>query len=373
VSSSRRIVFVVSSLGIGGSERKTVLLANALAAADREIAVAYLSPPESLRPLVHPAIAVLNLGRRGKFSIGALRRLAAIVRERRITTLVAVNLYPALYAVLARRLCRDTRVRAVVSVNTTEFGTYKERLQMYLYRYILRRADMIIFGAERQRRLWQQRYRLDHWPDRTLGLYNGVDTTAFSRASVAPALPRELPGRVMLGTVGAFRVEKMQGDLVRAVHRLAARGIDVEAVIVGDGPQRQEIEGEIRRLGVEQKVRLVGETQDVRPYLASMDIFVLTSVAVETFSNAVLEAMAMSCPVVVSRVGGIDEMLQFGGGMLYPPGDVQSLCERLIPLIASPRAREDLGRQARQAVEKHFSFEKMLSNFRHRVLDDGAR
>jgi glycosyltransferase involved in cell wall biosynthesis len=154
----------------------------------------------------------------------------------------------------------------------------------------------------------------------------------------------EPKGRVILGTVGAFRVEKALINLVRAVHELTARGADVGALIVGDGSQRPQIEREIQRLGVDGRERLVGENQDVRPYLASMDIFVLTSVTGETFSNAVLEAMAMSLPVVVSRVGGMDEMLRFGGGMIYPPGDVKSLCDLLMPLVSSRAARTRLGR-----------------------------
>lgn len=367
----RGILFLVNSLRMGGSERKTVRLANALATDNRQVAVAYLNPPESLLPALHPAVAAINLHRRGKFSIKALRRLARTITERNINTLVAVNLYSALYAVLARLLCNDQHLRVVVSVNTTEFATLKEQLQMLLYRHVLQRADLVIFGAERQRRLWRVRYGLDRAPERTVVLYNGVDTAHFSRASVAPAILGEPAGRVMLGMVGALRLEKAQVDLVRAVHQLAARGLDVGAIIVGDGPRRPEIEREIRRLGVDQRVRLLGEAQDVRPYLTVMDIFVLTSVAVETFSNAVLEAMAMSCPVVAARVGGMDEMLQFGGGTTYPPGDVRSLCDLLMPLVVSVQVRRELGEQARQAAEKHFSFGRMLSDFEERVLGAG--
>jgi glycosyltransferase involved in cell wall biosynthesis len=365
------VLFLVNSLKMGGSERKTVRLANALAADDYPVTLAYLNSPESLLPQVHPAVRLVNLHRRGKFSIKALRRLAATVRERGIDTLIGVNLYSALYTMLVRLLCRERQLRVVVSVNTTEFATLKEALQMLLYRHVLQRADLVIFGAERQRQLWCARYRLARTPNRTMVLYNGVDSAEFSRASVAPAAVLKPPGRVMLGTVGALRVEKAQVDLVRAVSELTARGIDVGAIIVGDGPQRPELEREIRRLGVGERVGLIGEAGDVRPYLALMDVFVLSSVAVETFSNAVLEAMAMSCPVLVARVGGMDEMLQFGGGVMYPPGDVGALCDRLMPLLVDAAARTQLGEQARQAVGMHFSFARMLSNFRRIVLGSG--
>lgn len=171
-----------------------------------------------------------------------------------------------------------------------------------------------------------------------------------------------------MGTVGAFRIEKAQVDLVRAVHELITRGVDVEALIVGDGPERPQIEREIRRLGIGRKVHLIGQVQDVRPYLAVMDIFVLPSIAVETFSNAVLEAMAMSCPVVAAQVGGMEEMLRFGGGITYPPGDVRSLCNVLMRLVVSGHARKELGEKAREAVQKQFSFHRMLDDFEDRIL-----
>jgi glycosyltransferase involved in cell wall biosynthesis len=369
---NRSVMFLVNSLNVGGSERKTVHLANALAARNRQVVIAYLSAPESLLAQVHPAVATVNLHRRGKFSINALRRLVSILEERNISTLVAMNLYSALYGVIARPLCKGRRPRVIVSVNTTDFATPKEERQMLIYRHVVRQADAVVFGAERQRRVWRSRYGLDRLPDRTLVLYNGVDILEFSRARVVPVKLSERPElRVTLGTVGAFRVEKAQVDLVRAVHELGARGVDVGAVIVGDGPQRPQIEREIRRFGVERKVFLVGEAQDVRPYLAVMDIFVLPSIAVETFSNAVLEAMAMSCPVLTTGIGGMEEMLQFGGGLIYPPGDVQALCNLLQPLVMSAQARTELGEQARQVVEKHFSFDGMLSDFERRVLDSG--
>jgi glycosyltransferase involved in cell wall biosynthesis len=367
----RNVMFLLSSLCVGGSERKAVRLANALATGTRQVGLAYLSPPESLLSQLHPAIAALNLHRRGKFSFRALRRLATIVRERNVNMLVALNLYSGLYAVLTRLLCKQLRLRVAVSVNTTDFATRKEALQMLIYRQVLRRADTLVFGAERQRRLWCSRYGLDGRPDKSIVLYNGVDTSEFSKGSVVPATLREPPGRVMLGTVGAFRIGKAQIDLVRAVHQLVVRGADVGAILVGDGSQRPQIEREIQRLEVNGRVRLVGEARDVRPYLAAMDVFVLPSVAVETFSNAVLEAMSMSCPVVVAQVGGMDEMLQFGGGMMYPPGDVRSLCDALMPLIEDAGERTRLGAEARQVAEKHFSFGRMLSDFGERVLDAG--
>jgi hypothetical protein len=64
-------------------------------------------------------------------------------------------------------------------------------------------------------------------------------------------------------------------------------------------------------------------------------------------------------------------MLQFGGGIMFPPGDVRSLCDLLMPLVANAQARREVGEQAREAVEKHFSFGRMLGDFTERVLEEG--
>ena len=101
---------------------------------------------------------------------------------------------------------------------------------------------------------------------------------------------------------------------------------------MGDGPQRGEIDAEIDRLGLGAHVKVVGEVEDVRPWLAAMDVFVLSSTAVETFSNSVLEAMSMALPIVSSRIGGMSEMLQFGGGLPTTQADVEELCENLMVL-----------------------------------------
>jgi glycosyltransferase involved in cell wall biosynthesis len=110
-------------------------------------------------------------------------------------------------------------------------------------------------------------------------------------------------------------------------------------------------------------VHLAGATRDVRPWLAMMDVFVLTSIGVETFSNAALEAMASGLPVVSSAVGGMQELVAFGGGVTYRPGDAKELADRLEDLLRDPGKRADMGRQARRATEEHFSWTGMVEAF----------
>jgi glycosyltransferase involved in cell wall biosynthesis len=358
------ILILLSTLTVGGSETKAIRLANALAARGHPVIVAYLNPPDVLRDQLDPAIRLVHLHRRGKFSVSALGRLARLARSEHVRAIVAMNLYPTLYAYLTSWFPGMHRFPLLAWVNTSEFGTRRERLQLHVYKPVLRRMHLTIFGAAEQRRLWAGQYRID-LPDETCTvLYNGVDASHFKRSAVEPIGKEHLPDtRLLVGTVGKMRPEKAHEQLVEAVAALRADGIDVGAVIVGDGPRREAVDAQIRQHGIERYVRIVGETSDVRPWLARMHAFVLSSVAVETFSNAALEAMAMECPIVSSRIGGMEEMLRFGGGLIYSPNAAGPLTQTLRQLLTDPALRDRLASEARHAVETHFGWERMVSSF----------
>jgi glycosyltransferase involved in cell wall biosynthesis len=359
------VLFLLNSLIIGGSESKSIRMANALAARGVDVTVAYLNPPEQLLADIEPGVRTIHLRRQGKFSVRAWRALVNAIRARETPVVVAVNLYPSLYAALARTWLGRDRFRLLVSVNTTGFVEPGHERRMLLYRRVLRRADTVIFGAEMQRRLWRERYGIGiaaSTPTTTV-LYNGVDTDWFSAPpEPGPRGPRALRTRYVLGTVGRMRLEKQQILLIAATAALRAQGLDVGALFVGDGPERASIVAEIARQGLQDYVHLAGETRDVRPWLAQMDVFVLPS-STETFSNAALEAMASGVPVVCSRVGGMEELIGHGGGVSFGAGNVAELTSVLARLLRDEMERRRMARGARRAALEHFSWDRTIDRF----------
>ena len=366
-------LFLLSTLRVGGSERKTVLIANELWSKGYPVHVAYLNEPDTLVSLLDPDIPLACLNRKGKFSPGAMFRLRRYIRSNSIGAIFCINLYPMLYALPLAALWRDASLKCSVFINTTDFPGAKGERQMMIYAPMLRRVDKLIFGCRQQEDMWTKKYKIDR--SKSLYIYNGVDTRKFSvkSNSLQGSATRQALGLpedgLVIGTVGQLRPEKHHRDLLSACAGLIDAGYGIFAILVGEGGERERLEAFALECGIQDKVFFLGELADVRPALAVMDIFVLTSTSVETFSNAALEAMAMSRPAVLSNIGGSPEMIEEGvNGFIYPCGDVNGLESALISLIDDPQARQTMGDAARRIVEEKFTFTRMVRDYEQMLL-----
>jgi glycosyltransferase involved in cell wall biosynthesis len=362
-----RALFVLNSLNVGGSETKTVRLVNALLQRELPSGVAYLNAPDVLRATLDPRAPVWRLERRGKLSFTALNALRRLMREQQPQVVLAVSLYPALYVALAAAGLR-TRPRLVASVNTTDFRDGR-RWEPSFYAPILRRFDQLIYGCELQRDRWRRLQPAGEGRSRVI--YNGVDTehfaaqiTAAERAEARSQLG--LPASAfVIGSVGRLAPEKNQAALVDALGQLRQMGVDAHLALAGEGRMRPQLEARIAAAGLAPHATLLGLQSDVRIVLTAIDVFVLPSTRVETFSNAALEAMSMQRPVVLSRIGGAAEMVEDGvEGFTI---ELEELDAQLAPTLArlyGDRAlRETMGRNARMRVEKQFSLGAMLDQY----------
>lgn len=192
---------------------------------------------------------------------------------------------------------------------------------------------------------------------RAEALTNGVDTDLFR--PVEPALPRrDGPGRYRLVVPRRLFEKNGVEYLIRAMP-LLAEGLDVEALVVGDGPQRHGLEALARELGVSERVRFLG----ARPHaelpglLSSADAAVIPSL-MEATSVAALEAMSCELPVAASAVGGLPEIVDEEVGTLFRPADPQHLAQRVTTLLEAGDRRER-GERARRRVVASWSNDRL--------------
>ena len=181
---------------------------------------------------------------------------------------------------------------------------------------------------------------------------NGVETSLFR--PVEPALPPPDPGRRRIVVPRRLFEKNGVEYLVRAIP-LIAEEVDVEAVVVGDGPERERLERLAGSLGVSDRIRFLGSRAhgEMPALISSTELAVFPSL-MEATSVAALECMACEVPVAASRVGGLPEIVDDGVGGLFEPADPEDLAQRVTVLLR----REDLaelGREARRRVVERWS------------------
>jgi glycosyltransferase involved in cell wall biosynthesis/GT2 family glycosyltransferase len=208
-------------------------------------------------------------------------------------------------------------------------------------------------------------------------LHNGLDPKPFdeylrrvSRAEAAAKVPGD-PAKKRVVAVGTVCERKGQHALVEAAARLARDRDDFEVHLVGARPGLPYVEyvrhlTERHRLG--SIVHLVPETDDVWAFLRAADVFACTSY-METYSRAVLEALAFGLPVVSTPCCGADEQLYWGANALRVGfGDAAGLADALGRLLADDALRAELGRQSRAVFDNHLCYDEMLDRYAAVVL-----
>jgi len=356
-----RIMFITGSLVHGGAERHTITLANRLSERGHECHAVYVKDDPSQRERYSGMASITCLDARSYVDREALTRLVQLVVAVRPTHIVAVNQYALLYAWLAARRT-GSQAPLAVTFHTTLLRNAKEWLQMLYYRPLFWSADWLAFVCDSQARYWKRRQLFAR---RTDVIYNGIDTEHY-RPRDSAALRKILgfaDADLVVGMSAVLRAEKNPVQLVDAVAALRQRGVPARALMIGDGPMRPAVEERARSLGVAGDVVITGFQQDVRPLVGACDAVALCSTAVETFSLAALEAMALARPVVHAALGGAADMIQpWREGFLFPVGDTAALVERLAAL-ADPELRRRMGEQARSTVEARFSERAMVDRY----------
>ncbi len=207
---------------------------------------------------------------------------------------------------------------------------------------------------------------------------NGIEVDHPPVAPQEAAAVRErlalAPDSPVVGTVAVFRTQKRLDLWLRAASRLAADDPALRFVLVGDGPLRGALESLAGELGLADRVRFPGLQQDVRPFLANFDVYLMSS-QFEGLPLALLETMAAAVPLVATAVGGIPEVVADGvEGLLVPPGDVEALAGAVRRLLADRTAAAAMAAAARERVRRDFSAARMAAEVEavyRRALDEG--
>jgi len=196
-------------------------------------------------------------------------------------------------------------------------------------------------------------------PDRVVSIPTGVDMERFSPdVSGDPVRAEFGVGREepLVSMIGVLRSWKRHDVFIEAVRLLREGGSPVRALIVGEGPQRERIAGEIAGKDLADAVRMTGYRQDIPEIVAASDVVVLPSDRFEGVPQVILQSLAMGRAVVASPIGGIPEVVHHEEtGLLCPAGDPSAFADAIARLLAEPELRERLGAAGRDLVLSRYS------------------
>jgi glycosyltransferase involved in cell wall biosynthesis len=164
----------------------------------------------------------------------------------------------------------------------------------------------------------------------------------------------------IVGYVGRLSREKGLIHLFAACAQLSRNGVPLRVLIVGDGPQRNELENLSLELGLGDRVLFTGFQEDIAEWILCMDVFILPSLT-EGTPIALLEAMAYGIPAIASAVGGVPQVIKHGEtGILVSPGRAEEISNAILALFEDPAARQKLAQNALMAVKTRYSIEQWI-------------
>ena len=194
----------------------------------------------------------------------------------------------------------------------------------------------------------------------------GLDLEPFFQCgSLKGGFRRELglnPDTSLVGILGRIFPIKNHYLFLESAARVVEEESNVRFVIVGDGVLRSNIETYAQNLGIRDQVIFTGWRRDLPRIYADLDLLVVSSNNEGTPVSAI-EAMASSCPVVATRVGGIPDIVQnHETGYLVPPKQPQALASAILELIRDSKKAEQMGQCGQQFVKRRFSVDRLVSD-----------
>ncbi len=192
---------------------------------------------------------------------------------------------------------------------------------------------------------------------------SGVKLSDFPAAVDAAALKMSAGvgrHRPVVLSIGNLKPQKNAADFVAAAAKVAAKVPDASFVFLGDGPQKTALQAKALALGLEGKLHFLGWRRDGARWLASADVFALTSLW-EGLPRALVEAMRTGLPSVCYATDGVTDILRDGeNGFLVAPGDVDAFADRLVGLLTDADLRRRLGARAAASIGSEFDIDGMV-------------
>ena len=361
-----RVLHCIPGMGGGGAERQLAYLAGELPHLGWDVHVALVSGGPNLERLGASGATLHWLTARGNYDPLVLLQLVRTVQRVQPDLVQVWVLQMEVLGAIAARL---RRVPWILSERSSE-PAYPTTIKHWLRTWLAGGAAAVVANSASGARYWEE--RLDTRVPRYI-IPNALPLTDIERSAPAGAeTTRCAPDTKVVLFAGRLTAEKDPETLIEALVPVLGR-FDVVVVIAGDGPLRERVSTLIHRLRLEKHVRLPGFIDHIWAWMKRANVFVSPSLF-EGHPNAVLEAMACGCPLVVSNIPPHREFLDANSAILVPPADPRLLGEAIVNVLTNPDAAARRAVQASRIVRK-WSLEEIAREYdrTYRAVIAGSR
>ena len=365
-----RVVEVLATGTSGGAQEHVFGLVSRMDHSRFDVSIVSLSPGAAVRKLERAGFDVLVIDEHDDaIATGALAAHLVDVRP----DVIHNHMYRAeLVGTRAAIALGEVGHRRPYIVSTVHSSRVRSEEDREMLRVLTPQMDQLIAVSKMIEEKLVAEGRTDAPVTR---IYNGVDLSRYERLEACCTLPDEYgmePGSQIVGVVARLEPEKGHPTLLEAWPLVLRTVPDAYLLIVGEGSRREALEVQARDLRIAHRVVFTGRRDDVPAVTAALDVAVLPSYR-EAQGLSILEALALSRPVVASNVGGIPEMITNGvNGLLVPAHDVDALAAAISRLLRDHPLADMLGRAGHDMVHDRFCIDLMVESVQA-IYEEGAR
>jgi glycosyltransferase involved in cell wall biosynthesis len=306
---------------------------------------------------------LIEIPESGPFDFSTYKSLLKICQDQKIDIWHGHDYKSNLLGLLIARKC--PRLKLVTTVHGWTGETWRTKLYTHVDHYCLKRYDEVVVVSPKLYEHCRDTLKIDS--SKLTYIPNAIRPEEYPQTHTQNEARKELDfqtGRKVIGVVGRLSIEKGVDRAIDMIAKLPG----CELHLIGDGPERKNLEKQAVDLGIADRVRFWGWQTASQMFYQSMDMLLLPS-HTEGLPNVVLEAMTMTIPVAATDVGGVRDLLDDGRcGMILPTEQPAAWANMIQNFLADEDQLQQTALLARQRILTHFTFESRMQRMM-RVYD----
>jgi len=353
----KKIFFILPSLSEGGAEKIVTILLNCLDQKTFCLSLVLFEKKGKLLDKVPSGVNIYDLKKKNRFSFfNLIFKLSKIIKKEKPDVVVSFLEYANLITLSSKKLCKSKKTYWIISERSLPSLSFRNmrfyRIRKFMHNWLDKEADLIIVNSQGTKEELIGNFHISG--EKVKIIPNPVEIKKIEKLS--GELPRhpwfneKIPILVSVG-----RLSKPKGfPYLLEAFSLTLKEVKCRLMILGDGEMKMKLEKIINDLNIKNSVSFLGFVENPYPYVRKANIFILSSLW-EGLPNALLEAMALGKPIIVTRCSKqIEKIIENGkSGILVSPGNSKALKNAIVKLLGDKELQKKIGEEAKNKV---FSF-----------------